>query len=258
MRPLRIVGAALALGALLPAVGAAQGLQATLDARREALPGGKHAWQETWLVPEEGAAAPEASQATRFAGRVTAYQDARKERLELRAASGDGLAEPVVVVFDGEQHWLVTRVGATPLAQSARASDPWLALVLSGPPGETPAHRVVPADAGEIAAVVLRATEPTDFEASSAFALKLPQAGSGLMRSGLAAFSPANDPGVTAAAGARGVDQVRTPSGTVSVTPDPAAVQWMEGQGVTPMALERFRLEARLAPYDALPAEAES
>ena len=255
MRPLRIAAAALALGALLPVIGAAQSLQATLDARAEALPRGKHAWQETWLVPEEGPSAPDASQVTRFAGRVTAFQDGRKERLELRAASGDGLAEPVVVVFDGEQYWLVTRVGGTPLVQSAKASDPWLALVLSGPPGEAPAHRPVAADAGGVAAVVLRAAEPTDFEASSAFALKLPQAGSGLMRSGLAAFSPANDPGVTAAAGARGVDQVRTANGTVSVTPDPAAVRWMEGQGVTPLALERFRLEARLAPYDALPEE---
>jgi hypothetical protein len=30
----------------------------------------------------------------------------------------------------------------------------------------------------------------------------------------------------------------------------------MEAQRVTPAALERFRLEGRLSPYDALPAEA--
>ena len=249
------MAAALGLVVLAPALAAAQALQATLDARREALPRGKHAWQETWLLPEQGPSAPDAGQVTRFAGRVTAFQDGRKERLELRAAAGDDLAEPIVVVSDGEQYWLVTRLGGSPLAQSAKASDAWLALVLSGPPGEAPAHRAVPAASGGVAAVVLRAPEPTDFESSSAFALKLPQGGSGLMRSGLATFSPANNPGVTAAAGARGVDQVRTANGTVSVTPDPEAVRWMEAQRVTPLALESFRLEARLAPYDALPEE---
>jgi hypothetical protein len=256
--PARAFGAALTLVALGSLPAAAQTLQTTLDARRESMPRGKHAWQETWLVPEEGTTAPDASGVTRFAGRVTAFQDGRKERLELRSASGGELAEPVVVVSDGDEYWLVTKVGATPLTESARASDPWLSLVLSGPPGDAPAHRVVQADTGGVTAVVLRAAEPSDFESSSAFALKLPQAGSGLMRSGLAAFSPGANPGVTAAAGARGVDQVRTANGTVSVNPDPAAVSWMEQQGVSAIALEQFRLEARLAPYDALPEEAGS
>jgi hypothetical protein len=58
---------------------------------------------------------------------------------------------------------------------------------------------------------------------------------------------------VTAAAGTRGVDQVETAEGTVSVTPDPAAVEWMEDQRVSPGELERFRLEGRLSPYDAIP-----
>jgi hypothetical protein len=162
----------------------------------------------------------------------------------------------VVIVSDGDGYWLVTKVGATPLAESARASDAWLALVLAGPPGETPAYRTVDAANGGVAAVVLRASEPTDFDEEKAFALRLPQGGSGLVREGLAQFSPGRDPNVTAAAGARGVDQVETAEGTVSVTPDPAAVEWMEDQRVSPAALERFRLEGRLSPYDALPEEA--
>jgi hypothetical protein len=238
------------------AAASAQSLQATLDARHDAMPRGKRAWQETWLVPESGASAPNASAVTKFGGRVTAYQEGDRERLELRAARGDELAEPVIVVSDGDAYWLVTRVGATPLAESAKASDPWLALVLAGPPGDAPAHRTVPAAGGGIAAVVLRAAEPADFESDEAFAMRLPQGGSGLVRTGLAAFSPANNSGVTTAAGARGVDQVQTANGSVSVTPDPEAVRWMEAQRVTPAALERFRLEGRLSPYDALPAEA--
>ena len=247
---------ALALGATVPVPSPAQSLQATLDARREAMPRGKHAWQETWLVPESGTSAADAAQVTKFGGRVWAYQDGDRERLEIRAARGDELDEPVVVVSDGEAYWLVTRVGATPLAESARASDAWLVLVLAGPPGDTPAYRSVAAAGGGVAAVVLRAPEPADFDEDKAFALRLPQGGSGLVREGLAQFSPGRDPNVTAAAGARGVDQVETAEGTVSVTPDPAAVEWMEDQRVSPAELERFRLEGRLSPYDALPEEA--
>jgi hypothetical protein len=104
-----------------------------------------------------------------------------------------------------------------------------------------------------VAAVVLRAPESAEFDEDEAFALRLPQGGSGLVREGLAQFSPGRDPAVTAAAGTRGVDQVETAEGTVSVTPDPAAVQWMEEQSVSPADLEAFRLEGRLSPYDALP-----
>ena len=256
MRALILLAGALTLGAGMPAAAAAQSLQATIDARREAMPAGKRSWQETWLVPASGASAPDAAQVRKFAGRVVAYQDGDRERLELRAARGSELDEPVVVVSDGDAYHLVTRVGATPLAESAKASDPWLGLVLAGPPGEAPAHRAVPAQEGGVAAVVVRSAEPAEFDTSKAFALELPQGGSGLVREGLARFSPGADPGATAAAGTRGVDQVRTANGTVSVTPDPEAVRWMEAQEVSPVALESFRLEGRLEPYDALPEDA--
>lgn len=256
MKALVVAAAVVAIAGALPRLAFAQDLQTTLDARRESMPRGKHSWQETWLLPATGASAPSAAEVTKFAGRVTAYQDGDKERLELRAASGDELAEPVVVVSDGDAYWLVTRVGATPLAESAKASDAWLALVLAGPPGDAPAHRTVAAPGGGVAAVVLRAGQRSDFDSSEAFALRLPQGGSGLVRSGLAAFSPARNASVTPAAGARGVDQVETAEGTVSVTPDPEAVLWMESQRVSAAELEGFRMEARLVPYDALPAEA--
>jgi hypothetical protein len=255
VRGLLVVATALAIAAVAPATAAAQALQATLDARREAMPSGKRSWQETWLVPETGSSAPDAAQVRTFAGRVVAYQDDDRERLELRAARGNELDEPVVVVSDGDGYWLVTRVGATPLVESAKASDPWLGMVLAGPPGNAPADRSVPAADGGVAAVVIRSAESGDFDSSAAFALKLPQGGSGLVRSGLARFSPGADPTVTAAAGTRGVDQVRTANGTVSVTPDPEAVRWMEAQELSPVALESFRIEGRLDPYDALPEE---
>ena len=254
MKALSLAAAALVTAAAVPAPSPAQTLEQALETRSEAMPRGKHAWQETWLVPESGPSAPVAAQVRKFAGRVTAYPDGDRERLELRAASGDELGEPLVVVSDGEAYWLVTQVGASPLVQSAKASDPWLALILSGPPGDAPTSREVPAEGGGIAAVVLRAPAPSDFDTDLAFALKLSQGGS-LELPGLARFSPGANPNVTAAAGARGVGQVETANGPISVTPDPEAVRWMEAQQLPPVALERFLMEVRLAPYDALPEE---
>jgi hypothetical protein len=75
------------------------------------------------------------------------------------------------------------------------------------------------------------------------------------MTTGIARFSAAGDPQVTAAAGARGVDRVRTAEGEVAVTPDPAAVAWMEGRQVAAGELESFKREAGLSPHDALPPE---
>ena len=96
-------------GGSLPASSLSQTLQATLDARRDAMPRGKHAWQETWLVPATGTSAPDAAQVTKFGGRVWGYQDGERERLELRAAEGDDLAEPVVVEAGGSQTRVVHR-----------------------------------------------------------------------------------------------------------------------------------------------------
>ncbi|MGH2393378.1 MAG: hypothetical protein ACRDGH_07795, partial [Candidatus Limnocylindria bacterium] len=178
MKALLTATAVLGIAAALAAPAPAQTLEQTLEARRESMPRGKHAWQETWLVPESGESASVADQVRKFAGRVWAYQDGDRERLELRAARGDELDDPVIVVSDGEEYWLVTQVGAGPLAQSAKASDRWLGQVLAGPPGEAPGQRTVDAEGGGVAAVVLRAPEPADFDTDAAFALELSQGGS--------------------------------------------------------------------------------
>lgn len=243
-----------ALVAALPGPAAGQGdLAGSLAAR--SVPNAKRSFEETWLLPKTGATAPDASTVTRFAGRATIYQERGKERIELRAVSGGELADPIVVVSDGRTYHLVTKVGATPLVGSAAAGDALLKLVLAGPAGEAPPHRAVPATAGGVAAVVLRHARQGAFDGGQAFALKLPQVGGGLLRTGLSSFSAAQDPTVTASAGARGVDQVRTANGMITVTPDPAAVSWMEALRVSPVAFEEFKATGRLAPYDALPEE---
>lgn len=225
------------------------GLAALLAERQKSIPGGRHAFEETWLLPEDGAAAT--AEATRFAGRVAVFQEAPRERIEIRPATDGALGDPIVIVSDGEGYHLVTRVGATPLAGSVQAGDPFVRLVLAGPAGAAPPHRVVTARG--VAAVVLRSQGRPAFESDVAFELKLPQVGGGLLKTGLSSFSPAQNTQVTSAAGARGVGQLQTAAGSVAVTPDPAAVAWMDAQTVSPIAFEAFKRAVRLDPYDALP-----
>lgn len=231
---------------------AQEDLGAVLEKRAGSVPDGPRAFQETWLLPAEAPTATDPAN-TRFAGRVHVYQQAPKERLEIHRVVDGELADPVVVVLDGNRYLLVTPVGATPFLESDPAQDPFIRMILAGPPGPAPPHRTVPA-AGGFAAVVLRHGEAGAFDTKKAFATELPRGGAGLL-SGLSSFSAAGETEVVASAGARGVDRIRTATGTITVVPDEQAVEWMESTTRVPVAeLERFRREARLAPYHLLPA----
>jgi hypothetical protein len=231
----------------------AQDLSAALERRADRVPDGKGAWQETWLVPRSGAVAAGAGD-TEFGGRVQVRHDEGRERIEIRRVVDGKLGPPMVVVGDDDGYWLVTRVGAVPFAGSDPARDPFVGLVLAGPPGAAPPHRTVPATGG-IAAVVLRHPLPADFD-DDAFAIRRTALSGDRIAGGLSSFSAAGDAEVVASAGARGVEQVRTANGTVAVTPDSAAVAWMETQAPSAVDAETFKLESGLAPYDALPADA--
>lgn len=233
---------------------AQEDLGAVLEERARSVPDGPRAFQETWLLPADGSTATDPAN-TRFAGRVHVYQQAPKERLEIHRVVDGEFADPVVVVLDGNRYLLVTPVGASPFLESDPSRDPLVRMILAGPPASAPPHRTIPADGG-FAAVVLRHGEARTFDSKKAFAIELPRGGAGLM-SGLSSFSAAGDTEVVASAGARGVDRVRTATGTISVVPDEEAVEWMESTTAVPVAeLERFRWEARLAPYHLLPAVA--
>lgn len=233
--------------------GAQEDLSTLLEERSEGIPEGPRAFQETWLLPGAGSTAREPA-ATEFGGRVHVYQRSPRERLEIRKVEDGELAGAMVVVFDGSDYMLVTPVGATPFAESDRADDPFVRMVLAGPPGPAPPHRTIAGD-GDPAVIVLRHSLSAEFDPEKAFALELPRGGEGLL-SGVSRFSAAGDSEVVASAGARGVDQVQTAGGTIHVTPDPEGIEWMEREvAVSTVELERFRLEARLPPYDLLPAE---
>jgi hypothetical protein len=174
--PLRIaLGAGLL--ALAAPVLAQDDLGAILDARREALPRSARAFHETWLLPASGEAAPNA-QATVFAGRVTVWQRAPRERLEIFPAENGGLGDPIVIVSDGRGYHLVTAVGATPLAQTAPARSRLVRLILARPAGEANRYRVVDAPQGGVSAVVLRQGLASDFEPDRAFGCRAPAAAS--------------------------------------------------------------------------------
>lgn len=250
----RGLGLVLALAVLAPAPGALaqDDPAATLEARADRVPSGRRTFRETWLLPPGGgtAAGPEGLE---FAARVTVLQEGGRERIEIAAIEDGALAAPRIVVGDGSDYWLVTKVGATPFLESAVADDPLVGLVLASPPGAAAPHRTVEAEGGGIRAVVLRHAGPVDFDADRAFAIRETALGGGVVARGLSSFSAAGDRRVVAAAGARGVDRVRTATGTVSVTPDPAAVAWMDSVAVDATDLEAFRREGRLPPWQALP-----
>ncbi len=235
---------------LATSLSAQDDMQPVLDARREAIPKKKQVFEETWLIPADGAE-PDAE--PRFTGRVVVFQDRPKERLEIRRVNEDQLEEPIVIVCDGRRYYLVTRVGATELISSEPVADPFVQLVLGSPAGAAEPHRTVTDSDGTPRAIVLRHVRDSDFDEDEAFELKQPQVGSSLLKKGLSSFSAAQDRHVAASAGARGVDEIETANGKMSVTPDPAAVQWMEEQSVPPLEFEEFRIEARLAPYNELP-----
>lgn len=243
----------LATAALASPLAAQSDLERILAERQAALPDETRAYQETWLLPVGGDVAP-SPDSVRFAGRATVWQDPPRERLEIHRVGEDGrLEDPLVVVSNGTNYFLVTPVGATALDRTVVSDDRLVRAVLAAPPGDAPEHRVVRGPEGGVEAVVLRRPAPASFDTKKAFALRLPRGGDGLLAGGVSRFSAGADPEVTAAAGARGVGRVRTASGLVNVTPDPEAVEWMEDLDLPASALEAFRLEARLPPYDAIP-----
>ena len=245
--------AAAVLGLLLTAPAArGQDIDQTLAARQKALPKEKRAYEETILTGPAGGAAAEKD--LKLAAKVAVFQEAPRERVELRPVSGSAFGEPVVVVSNGQGYFLVTKVAATPLAKSARASDPLVLQALASMPDATGRRREVKAPDGKLLAVIYRTPRSADFSASTAFSLKQPKLGGGLLKKGLASFGE-SDVTVTASAGARGVDEIETPEGRVSVTPDSSAVVWLDSRHVGPLELEAFLLEGELGPYAAAEAQ---
>src|SRR5687768_2279672 len=107
--PILAAGALALICAGLPAANG-QALEATLSARQKALAQGKRAYQETFLTAPAGGAVTEKD--LRLAAKVAVFQEAPRERLEIRPVSGTAFGEPVVVVSNGTDYFLVTKLGS--------------------------------------------------------------------------------------------------------------------------------------------------
>ena len=248
----------LALAALLAA-----GTAATAEAQ-------KAEWTDVVYVPGRWAAGKLVSRKTTdsrtdslaLVMRVDYFSAPPRWRAEIRrTADGQTMGNPDIVIGEGTRAVVVTALGATPLEQHVLGQDPLVraAMVFDrngrapGPAAGRIAERV--AD-GSVGRVVFRRSVKN---ASFADALLDPGARSGgrsLLASGISAVGDQRQASVVATAGARGVDNIQTPSGTVPVKPDTAAILRMEHVTVGSVALEEFLRTGGLGPY--APAKSDS
>jgi len=163
--------------------------------------------------------------------RVDYFSAPPKWRAEIRrTADGQTMGAPDILVGNGATVVVATRVGTTPLEQHALGRDP---LVRAAADALDAAGRRKGAASGRLAertaqgatlrVVYRRSVLNANFDA----AMLEPGAQAGsrtLLASGLQSVGDQRSAAVVATAGARGVDNVQTPSGAVPVTPDTMAV----------------------------------
>ena len=239
---------AVALGAAAPSPAAAQGKERWVDNVYQ--PG---RWDGRQLVPH--ATTNPATDTLALIARVDTYVRAPRWRAEIRRMiPGDANAQLTVLVGDGANVLVLTPVGSTPLAEHQAASDELVRSVIArfeaGRPVRPPENgRFVERGANErITRVVVRSAN-----ARGEFADALLETGGsralGLAVLGVQTLAPGRNQEVMASAGPRGAVRVRTASGEIVVTPDPASVTSMEQRSVDYLGLDAFMRELRLGVY---------
>jgi len=227
----------------------------------------KAQWTDAVFVPGYWAggrlvqpAANAASDSLALVMSVAYFSAPPKWRAEIsRTADGRTMGAPTVLIGEGDRAVVVTAVGATPLEQHALGRDP---LVRAAVVFDAGGHRQGPANgrfverlaSGSVGRVVYRrAVRNPTFD----LALLDPggrSAGATLLASGISRVGDQRSASVVATAGARGVDNIKTPKGQVAVTPDTAAITKMDRYSVGTVALEEFMRSGGLGPY-AVPAD---
>lgn len=191
---------------------------------------------------------------------IVYYASPPKWRAEIsRTSDGRTMGAPTVLIGEGARALVVTPLGTTPLERHELGKDP---LVRAAVVFDATGHRQGAADGrfverlanGTVGRIVYRrAVRNANFD----LALLNPggrSAGATLLASGMARVGDQRSASVVATAGARGVDNIKTPSGSVAVTPDTAAVTRMDRYSVGTVALEEFLRAGALGPY-AVPAD---
>ncbi len=183
-----------------------------------------------------------------------------KWRAEIsRTADGRTMGAPAILIGEGARALVVTPVGSTPLEQHALGKD---ALVRAAVVFDARGNRQGPSSgriverqpSGTVGRIVYRRPDRNpDFD----LALLNPGGRSAVatqLASGISRVGDQRSASVVATAGARGVDNIKTPKGSVPVTPDTAAIVRMDRYSVGTVSLEEFLRAGGLGPY-AVPAD---
>jgi len=210
-------------------------------------------WQGGQLV--RGTTRNGAADSLALVMRVDYFASPPRWRAEIaRTRNGRTFGEPDVLIGQGANVQVVTALGATPLAQHLLGRD---SLVLAAVAaldaqgrrrGAANGRLVDHGPDGSVQRVVFRRTARA---AEFSDDLLNARAGGGrqFLASGIQRVGDQRSASVVATAGARGVDRVQTPRGTVPVNPDAAAIARMEAASVGAVRLEEFQRAGRLGAY---------
>lgn len=173
-------------------------------------------------------------------------------RIEFQTVEGGAeLSNPLVMVGDGDETWVLTPLGSTRLEDHVLAEDPLALLLLASlaegdrSPG-SPVSWILEEDAGEVVRAIRRmALARTDFPDDLLAAGRAGRLGRQLLRVSADEVGDQRDRELVAAAGARGV-RVRTVDGEVVIVPDIEAVLELERRRIDLLELDRFLREGGL------------
>jgi len=215
-------------------------------------------WQAGRLVP--AVTHDPATDSMALVMRVDYFSHPPRWRAEVRRSSdGQMFGDPTVILGTGTSAVVVTAVGTTPLAQHALGRDSLVraaTLIFDAAGRRTGAVSGRFADRaadGSILRIVFRRSVRGASFDDKLLDPRNASAGAQFLASRLTAVGDQRSASVVATAGARGVDQVQTPGGTIAINPDTMAVVRMEHYAVGDLRLEDFMRLGGLGPYKPAP-----
>ncbi|HEU4560294.1 MAG TPA: adenylate/guanylate cyclase domain-containing protein [Longimicrobium sp.] len=247
----RAPAGAVVAGALLLALAAqpalAQGKQRWTD--RVYQPG---RWQAGQLAP--WATTNPQSDTMALVAQVEGFARAPGWRAEIRRVGADQrLSEPLVLVGERNRVVVVTGVGSTPLERHAAKDDALVKAVVAqfdaaGAVRQPGAGRIVQRGTDRTVARVLvrRPAVNAEFDNNLLAMSRGRRTMNNLVQQATGTVASNRSEGSAASAAARGVTEVKTPKGTIRVTPNTAAVQAMDQRVVDAVAVDAFIREGQL------------
>jgi adenylate cyclase len=209
-------------------------------------------WQRGQLTPLS-VTNPAAADSLALVAQVEGYAKAPRWRAELRRVGANGqLGEPLVLVAERNHVQVLTGVAAAPLEQNAAKDDPLVQAVVAqfddaGALRQPGAGRIVQRAAGKVARVVVRRPAlQADFPDGLLAMSRGRRTLNDLVQRTTGQVAANRTANLAPTAGARGVTQVQTPSGTISVNPDVAAVAAMDRRATDAVAMDQFIREGHL------------